>query len=310
MEEFTDIEFDFSSVDPLVPKNVCDVTLIACHFNPTRAQRLAETFYEWAPSLGDLRSCLRIEELVFGDQPPEIDNANVVRGGPQHLMWQKEAMINHAIRCLPSHIRYVGWVDHDLCLTSRDWLIEALELLEQGCDAVQLFDRVFFLDLSHNIIHRRRGRAANGKGCPGGAWIANRSFLESLGGLPTSNIVGSGDEIFARALLGEPSGQRDPASIFDTTDALANSYRDYINRGRGFHAKVGFVHSVAYHLWHGHKQKRQYLSRESILKQHDFDPTRDIAIDDQGLLCWASNKPALHAAVGDYFINRGDDDSS
>jgi hypothetical protein len=62
-----------------------------------------------------------------------------------------------------------------------------------------------------------------------------------------------------------------------------------------------------FNLWHGELLNRQYLPRHRILIAHDFDPDRDIAIDEKGSLRWNSDKPALHQAVREYFQRRQED---
>ncbi|WP_160149771.1 hypothetical protein [Roseiconus lacunae] len=315
LDEFLnlDIEFDFSTVTPIVPDEIGEVALVTVHFNPTGSRRLSETFWEWLPSLGVLRDVLQVVEVTFPKSTRSIEFARLIEGGPQHWMWQKEAMINRVIANLPPNITMVGWIDHDLCLTRRSWLVDAIELLRKGADAVQLFERVIFLDMNHREIHQRGGRVAGlkttrGGGCPGGAWIAKRSLLETMGGLPITNVVGSGDEIFAQALLGPPADGQLKSTLFDTSPGLVASYQDYIAQGRSLDPNVRHVRSLAYHLWHGRKEDRQYLSREAILKRHCFDPAQDIAIDPNGLLRWASDKPELHREVREYFVNRRDDE--
>jgi hypothetical protein len=71
--------------------------------------------------------------------------------------------------------------------------------------------------------------------------------------------------------------------------------------------QVGSVPGMALHLWHGEMALRQYGSRNQILKQNSFDPTRDIRLTDQGMWEWTSDKPQLHKEVIDYFFARQED---
>jgi hypothetical protein len=73
------------------------------------------------------------------------------------------------------------------------------------------------------------------------------------------------------------------------------------------HGQIGYAPGLALHLWHGNPVNRQYDSRNAIFKRYDFDPTSDLRLNAQGLWEWASEKPALHQAVRDYFQARRED---
>ena len=62
-----------------------------------------------------------------------------------------------------------------------------------------------------------------------------------------------------------------------------------------------------FHLWHGSLRNRAYKNRHEGLRQFDFDPSRDIALDDNGTWRWASDKPEMHAFVRDYLMSRRED---
>ena len=61
------------------------------------------------------------------------------------------------------------------------------------------------------------------------------------------------------------------------------------------------------HLWHGEMEDRKPGQRHSGLRPHDFNPARDIAIGESGAWRWASDKPALHVYLKDYFASRYED---
>ena len=65
--------------------------------------------------------------------------------------------------------------------------------------------------------------------------------------------------------------------------------------------------TAVYHFWHGEMRDRGYPTRQSILQRFDFDPNRDIALDDNGCWRWNSDKPDLHDAVRAYFQDRKED---
>lgn len=291
--------------------NICDdrdepasyAAIITTHFNPSNRQRLRDTFSQWAEAIGHPFQCY---ELAFGE--PEIPGSVAIRGNAdRHAIWQKERLINLAIGRLPESVRYVAWIDHDLIFTSPDWLAIGCEMIRQGCDAVQLFHEVAYQDQSGEIIRRARGSVAAiqttgeiSNSAPGGAWLASRAFVDRIGGIYERNICGGGDATFFQAVAKAGTSYIDRQSPKLRYDCLA-----YVQRVGA--ATIGYVPGVVRHLWHGDRANRQYLSRDEILRRHDFDPQRHLRIGQSGLL-ELSNAPAgLAADIRQYFADRRDD---
>lgn len=88
-------------------------------------------------------------------------------------------------------------------------------------------------------------------------------------------------------------------------------YRHYLRWAERLHAvvqgRIGMVPGNIFNLWHGELLDRRYMARHQILTAHNFDPDRDIAIDQHGALRWSSDKPVLHQAVLEYFRGRQED---
>jgi hypothetical protein len=137
--------------------------------------------------------------------------------------------------------------------------------------------------------------------CPGGAWFATREFIRKIGGLYERNAVGGGDAVWFSGLTGEKMHflQRQPPAV----QLDAKRWMDGIIEPR-----VDYVPGTIRHLWHGDRKDRQYVSRDAILCKFDVDPTRDLAVDQNGLLTWTPAAPAaLRRAVNDYFAARRED---
>jgi hypothetical protein len=62
------------------------------------------------------------------------------------------------------------------------------------------------------------------------------------------------------------------------------------------------------HLWHGCFERRGYATRYAVLAAHEFDSERDLRLGADGAWRWATDRPALHAGVADYFFARDEDD--
>lgn len=289
-------------IDPVVPDCFADVAIVTTHFNPTAARRLAGTFAEWKQSLGRLADRLICYEAVFGGAEPEIPGSIVCRGD---IMWQKEALLNRALQDCRS--KYYCWIDHDLCLSSRTWLVDALAKLDAGeAKAVQLFDRITYLNPQYEGTKSKLGRVAGGESAPGGAWIAETQYLRDVGGFYDRSVVGSGDEWFYAAATNHRMhilariGNR-------LSRPMAADVSRYVDQARGRPEYAGNIACEALHLYHGEHENRQYHTREFILKRHGFHQNRDVRVNADGILSWASDKPAMHAEVWQFFIDRRDD---
>ena len=288
-----------------------EVAIITFHFNPMGYQRLLETYQQWHPSLGPLAESLRCYELVFDDDPPEIEGSIVIRGTRDaNLMWQKEAIINRAIKETPPHVRYIVWLDHDIIIRNPRWLEKSIQLIDNGFVAVQLFDRLHYLD-RQNMVQRSSTSAMSrwveskkSFGPPGGSWIADRKYIDAIGGLIDTAIIGSGDQSFFSAMTSDKG-----RFLKNYSKALGDQHRQWIKsaiEGRGSR-QATYLPSTAYHLWHGDRKNRQYENRGRILRNSAFNPLADIRLNQEGIHEWCSDKPAMHQQVKTYFQDRKED---
>jgi len=291
------------NLNPFMLKDTArdDCEIITFHYNPVGFQRLRETYYEWFPSITSVEP--KCYEVTFDDDLPEIESSTRIIGTrADNLMWQKEAVMNHALKATTA--KYFAWVDHDLVFSDPYWLTKAIELLDAGHVAVQLFSKVIRLGLDRSAITDRSSAMAGGAGNPGGAWIASTEFLREIGGFETSNLFGGGDQVFHDCFVGRPGGH-----IGQYSPRLAEAITRWVANAASVRGKrtASYVDQTAYHLWHGDIKDRQYSTRYRILKDSDFDPQRDIEIQDNGLLRWSSHKSELHEWVSNFFANRRED---
>ena len=281
-----------------------NVDLITTHFNPCKFRRLRDTFRDWLPTLGPLARYLKIYELVFDNDEPEIEGSIVIRGTRDaNLMWQKERMLNIGIE--QSSAEYIGWLDHDLCFQNLNWLGDSIELLRSH-QAVQLFDSVHYLNQKLQRIERIvQGCMVDNRkyGAPGGAWIAERAFLNRIGGLIDNNIVGAGDQAFPAIVNGHTK------YLEWYAERLLEDNIRRIQEQQSLAPGASFTHcpGAAIHLWHGTLKNRNHKHRSEILSRHEFNPETDIRIGQSGLWEWATDKPDMHREVRQYFELRKED---
>jgi hypothetical protein len=307
---------------------------ITTHFNPARSKSRLENYGIFEEALRRQRANLLTVELAFEDHPFQLPAAETtLRLRGRSMLWQKERMLNWAMTRLPAECRYFAWLDADILLGNDDWIEMAVSQL-QKVHAVHLFEKIVYLPPGHKTTRlrfepvwqnnlgygvykhgiawqakaypdwlelRRRGQLHYS--VPGGAWAARRDVIANIG-LYDRHVLGGNDTIFADALLGAwgihgyltNSGDRlrRDALIWGQTLARTNPTYSYLPQD-------------AFHLFHGSLDDRQYVRRDQLLLDHDFDPQADIRRDGD-VFEWTSNKPRLHAAVADYFSSRKEDD--
>ena len=278
-----------------------EVAIVTAHFNPARSQRMRETFYQWKSEIGHPVQCW--EAGPDGDLK-RIDGSTLLTCGPENEVWQKERLINVAIANQPVHVRYVAWIDHDLIPGNPQWLTDTVEMLRRGYDALQLFSEVNYLDRSGAVLQTIPGsvRINQDSTNPGGAWIAKRKFVDSVGGLYDRAIVGGGDAIWFSGLTGRRRSFESRHS-----EPFQRHIQSWYGRVQG--AKIGYLPGEMFHLWHGDLADRQYHSRDQMMASLGYDPERHIEVDKNGLLAWTSEaSDEMKSAVRQYFADRRDDE--
>jgi hypothetical protein len=303
-----------------------DLWAITSYFNPAGYRRRLANYRTFARHL-DVP--LLTVELAFDDDfELGADDADILvqlRGGD--VMWQKERLLNIALRALPPDCRKVAAIDCDLVFESSDWAARTSRILD-SVTLVQPFSHAFWTPPGWqpggavdpgDFVFRSAGylidagmpsdAAVCGRGdeirCAHGmAWAARRSLWETYG-FYDANIVGGGDTSLFRAAFGYP-------------DLVVERFEMDRRRARHFRAwaeplydavkgDVGYVAGDIYHLWHGAFQDRRYVERYHRLAALGFDPDADIALGDSGVWRWNTDKPELHAFVRGYFPSRNED---
>jgi hypothetical protein len=281
---------------------VNNAAIITTHYNPAGFNRLRETWLEWQPTIGEVITM----ELAIGNEP-EIPGSVVISGDAGNILWQKERLINLAIEQLPAEIDIVAWVDHDIVFEDSQWLVKSNQIIESGVDCVQPFTGILYQDLQGKVIRKSTGAAsvalAGGSPDtgPGAVWVASRDWLAKIGGLYDRNIVGGGDAVLFEAISGQRTRYRERQSPRS---------RDHLDRWIESVGPVRYacLPGTIRHLWHGDFANRQYVSRDAIMRQYDYDPERHITIDSRGLLAWTDAAPqAMRDSVAAYFAGRKED---
>jgi hypothetical protein len=301
-----------------------EAAIVACYFNPQKSPYCEKAFKLFYDSIRHLNHL--IVECIIGDDTPQLPNdGNVLHVFTRDLLWHKEALLNKAVQNLPSHIKYVFWVDADVTFTNFNWLVEGVERLQTNV-IVQPFEYCVHLEKDElvpafdlelvigrdRLPNRRNNRVwrsfcANftdtllwqdpvydNHGHVGFAWGARREAIEAVP-LYDRALIGGADHIIAHAAAGQIDH---PCIAKSFTDSL-DDVRDWSER---FHAvtegRIGYVGGNLYHYWHGDVAKREYLKRIQ-----EFTPlSKDVHRGGNGLFQAAS--PEADRYVREYFARR------
>jgi hypothetical protein len=137
------------------------------------------------------------------------------------------------------------------------------------------------------------------------AWAARRELLARHGFFDAS-VIGGGDTLLTCAAYGVAQVA---ARLHQMTPMHAARYDAWANAfHRDVAGQVGLLEGEIRHFWHGELAARNTEWRHLALAAQGFDPELDLVFGSQGAWRWASDKPALHALLRDYFAMRRDND--
>jgi hypothetical protein len=297
-------------------------------FNPVRYQRRLANYRIFRDKLG---VPLITVELSFDGQfeltKNDADILIQISGGA--VLWQKERLLNRALKSIPSGVEEIAWIDCDAIFARPDWAQEAKAQLRHY-DVVQLFSDM--LDLEPNEL---KPSPANALAPPstrgivsvykvaqsdafvipakhpsvrpisrGFAWAAKRTILETHG-FYDACIIGAGDRSMAFAMYGRFDEVMRSLVMNDVQQ------KHYLSWAVPFHqaiaGRISYVPGRTYHLWHGDIKNRNYSDRHKLLSKYNFDPTLDIKVGSGGAWEWARTRPELARFLEQFFESRTED---
>ena len=306
------------------PDTESPVWAITAYFDPLASGSRLEAYRQFRRHL---KVPLVTVELSHRDgfdlEPADADILISLRGGA--VLWQKERLLNIALRALPKSCDTVAWLDCDVALTRADWYSAARRLLNEF-RLVQPFSRLHYLDRSDapaSFVSRAGARSfesiafqfARGtlpedtflnvgmslryRYAPGMAWVARRDLLDECGGLYDAEILGYSGKLMFAAACGRYDDVSKSAAL---NTAQCRHYRQWAER---FHDRVrhriSYVSGDILHLWHGDVGTRRYIERRTGFERFAFEPESDIRQNPDGVWCWNTDKPAMHSYLRRYF---------
>ncbi len=304
-----------------------DLWAITAYFNPSRYKRRLANYRLFRRHLG---VPLVTVELAFGDafELTDEDAEILIQLQGRDVMWQKERLLNLAILALPPACRKVMWVDCDVIFEESDWASRASRKLDE-VPLLQPFSHTVrtpqgwlptgevapgtdvWLAAAHMIESGEpvetclRGSGEELRCAHGMAWAARRDLVERHGFFDAA-IVGGGDSALFRAAFGYFRESAERLKLNPVRDCHYRAWAEpFFASVRG---RVGYVPGTVFHLWHGSLQTRKYVERHDDFAAFAFDPYVDVAVADNGVWRWNSEKPEMHAFLRAYFNSRREDD--
>ena len=323
--------------------------VVTTYSNVFRFYSRQKLYQRFEKMCSDAGAILTTVELALRDRHFEITDPNnpqhVQLRSPAE-MWHKENLINVGISRLPADWEYVAWIDADVEFARPDWATETIQQL-QHYKLIQMFShamdlvpdpsspghayapsnfqfRGFMYSYLNNGCHpwfpslntpaaktvKEQG-GTSGAGAywhPGFAWAGRRSAISDLGMLGVRSPLGAADYYMAAALV----GSLDKVMLRSYTPDYQqywNNWQDNAQRKITV-SDIGYMPGFLMHHFHGPKAKRRYETREQILVDEKFEPSRDLKLDPQGVLDFTGNKPKLEVKIREYFRQRDEDATS
>lgn len=312
-----DIKHAIKNNDPIEEKlNVIIVVSNPCLY--ARRYRLLNEFVNRIENEEEHVN-LFVVEMVYGKQRFYVtkkNNRNHLQIKTDTPLWHKENMVNLAVKyLLPKNYKAFAWIDADVEFDSSSWALDTLKILNGCKDVVQIFSHCVDMakdESSLNIFNSFGYSFSKNKKYitkhmdfwhPGYAWAITRRAYESIGGIYDKGVLGSGDKIFALALI----NKSEKMNHDNYHEDYNNSMTEYQKKAKVL--RLGYIPGVIRHYFHGSKKNRQYTERWQILMDHQFSPDQDITYDDFGILVPTEKMTEeFKADIMNYFMERKEDD--
>jgi hypothetical protein len=298
-----------------------DLCIVTCFFNISGSKARLNNITRFLKTLTDSGVAWSCVECAFGNSPFALpDDNSVLRVRSNSVLWQKERLLNLAIRRLDDNFEKVAWVDADVLFSRSDWITRTSEALDDYpvvqpfSEGIRLPPRIAYYvgrgDRVTSFAHLYAtdpdsvtGPSWHNHGHTGLAWAAQRDWID-YNGLYDACLSGNGDHVMAHAFV----GTWDSECTGIVASRFSQHFRDWSRSVYGYvKSRMGCVPGQALTLWHGDQADRNYYESLRALNDLDFDPARDLRHGRDGEWEWATDNEALHHWSGSFLCGRFED---
>jgi len=298
---------------------------ITSYFNPIGYRRRSLNYRVFRRNL-DLP--LVTVELGFdGKYELTDDDADVlIQIDGKAVLWQKERLLNLALKAVPADVENIAWLDCDVVFQRPDWIEEAEQRLT-SLNVIQLYSESaeFKAELLHSAVNTEADFAPATMALfadsnlptkerwqsvekirpkrPGYAWAGKRALLQDHGFYDAA-ILGGADMLMFLAMWGLFEEAIDKIELNKACENHYLRWAESFHRAVG--QRVGYMPGKIYHLWHGDRKNRKYQDRYRFLRS--FDPCSDIIPASNGAWQWKDPRSELAQSAKNYFLERLEDD--
>jgi hypothetical protein len=301
-----------------------DICIITSYFNPSGYRTKKENFERFIAPVKKAKLNYVVVECSFNGKGFELpESKNIIRVNAGTILWQKERLLNIALKHVPEKCTKIAWIDSDILFSNTNWAVETSHLLDKY-KIIQPFEYAvrlpkgnsFTSDLNEvytgfGYVYTKYPNSLlegnfNLHGHTGFAWAGRKEVFERLG-FYDACIAGSADHVMAHSFCGD----WDSACLnkmFLDNGMYRNHYIKWSEKiYKKVKAKVSYTEGVVFHLWHGEIKHRRYLERMQYLNDYNFDPEKDLYLNETG--CWEINesRAELIPLAGYYFAERKED---
>lgn len=288
-----------------------DFAVITTHWNPANWKSIRNNYQRFLHEMTWWRVPVFSAEVIYAGQEWASDRSWLkIRGNDSNILWQKERLLNLLAERIPKQYTKIAWIDADILYMDRFWVEKTVRALEKYT-AVQLWNKWHCLgpdgavvetlstvgEYAQEYINRRAWS-------PGGAWAAHRHVFP----LYDRHIVGSGDNACIEGWAGMYDNSKSHCVAQYTETMQKHLHAWSAQAYEKVKGNIGTVPFDAIHLFHGARRDRKYRDRWKPMREYNFDPTKHVEVDGNGLLAWTSEAPPeLVAHLKSYFSERFED---
>jgi hypothetical protein len=282
-----------------------DMAVCLVIFNPASTKRILMNYLFVINKFKLEKLPLFSIELVFENREPEIVEAIHVRS--KSFLFHKERLYRILEKTIPSKYTKLAFLDADIVFDDISWYDKTSELLDKY-DVVQPFERAHWLDLTYADRQLTRETAVKMTEKeystlyhPGFAWCMRREWYNKTGFFDYA-VSGSGDALSVAGWL----KKKFPKHFKSCPKSIEKAYQDFFAKPA---PKITFLKGMEVsHLYHGSREKRQYVSRHELLETNK-DIRTLLKINSDGVFDWV-NPAEWNPKFLNYFQSRNDDDLS